>query len=627
MHATARAYAEAGIPVFPCVPGTKTPATAHGFHDATADLAQIDAWWTEQPDYNIAFTPHSMGWGVVDIDSREAEEEYIQACDEAEEAWQTWTVRTPRGGLHLYYLGELPTSVGTRVIPGQKIDTRGRGSYALLPPSRTADGTYETVRDVDVAPLPEWVAQAIQATAHGGGIVTSAVVDEDLPANVDRATRFLKDQSPAIEGQMGNAHTYATAAALHNLGLSPEKALELLEEHFNPRCVPPWDHGDLETLVTNAYRYAQNSPGIHAATSAAEAFGPALANLPPDDPYTGTGRSRFWPEDEAEQEEGKEPTWLIKDLLPDQATVMLYGPTQNFKSFVALDLALSTAARIGTFAGEPTRTGPVFYAALEGRTELKKARRRSWKLARQVDVVPNFYVMPAPLLFSDDECAQFITAIRERLDGRHCAGIYLDTIAKVMSGLNENDARDAGRMVRFMDDLKEEFRCPIIGIHHTGRDESHDRGSSSFRAGVDTVIRVSAHRPSRMLKIEVEKHKDAQEPEVPWYLQGRQIGQSLTFQTVSRDEYLTATRAESLFTHGKVGGALKALGSYGDSKAVTTHVLAAKLLPPEEGEDPEVRERKLTSTVKALAKLAKDNLLGYVTGQGKDLLWSLPEKD
>ena len=37
-------YATRGWPVFPCQIGQKTPATAHGYLDATTDPAQITAW-------------------------------------------------------------------------------------------------------------------------------------------------------------------------------------------------------------------------------------------------------------------------------------------------------------------------------------------------------------------------------------------------------------------------------------------------------------------------------------------------------------------------------------------------------------------------------------------------------
>jgi hypothetical protein len=49
----APAYAAAGIPVFPCVPGDKTPLTPHGFKDATTDPTTIAGWCEQYPDANI----------------------------------------------------------------------------------------------------------------------------------------------------------------------------------------------------------------------------------------------------------------------------------------------------------------------------------------------------------------------------------------------------------------------------------------------------------------------------------------------------------------------------------------------------------------------------------------------
>ena len=40
----ALAYARLGWPGFPCQPGAKVPATAHGFRDATTDPVQITSW-------------------------------------------------------------------------------------------------------------------------------------------------------------------------------------------------------------------------------------------------------------------------------------------------------------------------------------------------------------------------------------------------------------------------------------------------------------------------------------------------------------------------------------------------------------------------------------------------------
>lgn len=133
-HEAALAYARANIPVFPCVPNGKQPATSFGFKDATTDEATIDFWW-QHHDYNVAIVPESAGWCVVDIDPEglawyEANRDRFPT---------TYTVRTPRGGLHLYYAGSLPPTA-SKLAPG--VDTRGVGSYVLVPPSVVDGKSY-----------------------------------------------------------------------------------------------------------------------------------------------------------------------------------------------------------------------------------------------------------------------------------------------------------------------------------------------------------------------------------------------------------------------------------------------------------------------------------------------------
>jgi bifunctional DNA primase/polymerase-like protein len=64
----ARAYAAAGVPIFPCKPGRKEAAAYNGFYDATIETAVIAGWWRQNPEYNIACPPASCGLTVVDCD-------------------------------------------------------------------------------------------------------------------------------------------------------------------------------------------------------------------------------------------------------------------------------------------------------------------------------------------------------------------------------------------------------------------------------------------------------------------------------------------------------------------------------------------------------------------------------
>ena len=64
----ALAYAARGWPVFPCQPGHKIPATAHGYLDATTDPEQITAWFTRHPGRNLAIATGAPGPDVLDVD-------------------------------------------------------------------------------------------------------------------------------------------------------------------------------------------------------------------------------------------------------------------------------------------------------------------------------------------------------------------------------------------------------------------------------------------------------------------------------------------------------------------------------------------------------------------------------
>jgi len=74
-HAAHR-YADAGWPVFPCRPGSKVPATEHGFHDAATSHRQITRWWSAQPEANLAIATGHPGPDVLDVDLKNGRSGY-----------------------------------------------------------------------------------------------------------------------------------------------------------------------------------------------------------------------------------------------------------------------------------------------------------------------------------------------------------------------------------------------------------------------------------------------------------------------------------------------------------------------------------------------------------------------
>lgn len=136
----ARWYAAHGIAVFPLRPGEKRPATAHGLHDATTDIHQINDWWADTPQANIGLPTGHM-FDVIDIDPPEGWTGLATLKAARVVPPVVAYAHTPRGGMHLYIR---PTGDGnTTAVAGQAgVDYRGLGGYVVGPPSRTSTGMW-----------------------------------------------------------------------------------------------------------------------------------------------------------------------------------------------------------------------------------------------------------------------------------------------------------------------------------------------------------------------------------------------------------------------------------------------------------------------------------------------------
>ena len=135
-------FARAGIPVFPCIGEGKRPLTRAGFHDASCDVDRVRGWWSRWPNANIGMpTGATSGIDVVDIDVA-GEASGFSAFDRAATArlveGELARVRTPSGGLHVYFPAEPSRPQRCWQAAAAQIDFRGAGGYVLVPPSMLA---------------------------------------------------------------------------------------------------------------------------------------------------------------------------------------------------------------------------------------------------------------------------------------------------------------------------------------------------------------------------------------------------------------------------------------------------------------------------------------------------------
>lgn len=636
-HQMALDWATAGIPVFPCVVDGKQPACPNGFHDATTNVEQIDRWWS-QADYNVAFCPHSQGWSVVDLDGVEGRQAWTalqQVHPPTSQAdgshTQTYAVKTPRGGRHLYFVGELPTTAwrpGNERCLGEHIDTRGVGSYVLIPPSVVDGKPYEVLDDCDLAPVPAWCKARLAPRAD----TALALVSElDQPGNIQRGRNLLDNYTMrgdvAIAGRNGNTRSYQLACELYGLALSGGTVLSLIEDHWNPSCIPPWEKSDLEIIVANAANYKQNETGAHGVAPASEVFAATLDKLPTE---AKKDRSRFHALDPIEQQAKQEdPVWLIPELIPDACTVLINGTKGSFKSFFIHHLLYGAAARKETMGFLPVRFGPTFYGGHEGFKAMRTIRVNALEILHDMHgrQYP-FYLMPGPRIIIPAECDEFKEQIRVRLrqGSEKIAGIALDTVAKCCAGLDENSAHEMGKFVTFCDELVHEFECPVIALHHKPKDgRAVGRGSGALEAGFSTILDIIRPNPKRTaIELRVRYHKDAEETDRVFTFAGKDIAKSLVFFPTDAKEHSELAGTVEAYAPTTIGVALKELDAVGDDKAVTTTVIATHLTVLLESDSEEERQARIAATARSLKSLARTKLQGYCKLVERELRWSLP---
>ncbi len=269
MLEAALAYARLGYRVFPCVPNDKPPLTRRGFHAATVDADQIRRWWTKTPDANIGLP--TEGFVVIDVDGAD-NAWLVDSPERLESLASAMMAVTPRGGRHIWFRQPQRRAwSSTRAKIAPNVDTRANGGYVVAPPSRIGDASYAWAEDralCDPDALlepPAWlieVLDGLEAAKNAPRAPLAAPSQIEASADVElRALNYIEAMPPAISGQGGHDATYAAAVALvHGFALSPARALEFLEAHYNARCEPPWTTRELEHKVAEAVAKPHDRP-------------------------------------------------------------------------------------------------------------------------------------------------------------------------------------------------------------------------------------------------------------------------------------------------------------------------------------------------------------------------------
>lgn len=186
--------------------------------------------------------------------------------------------------------------------------------------------------------------------------------------------------------------------------------------------------------------------------------------------------------------------WLVADLVPAGALVLLVGRPKQGKSLLSLDLAASVA--LGeTFLGRATAQGPTLYVPAED--ALTIVRERLWTRFGSDRQAP-FCVAPVDGSMEQtlrlDDVDQF-GRLAATVIARQLSLLVLDPLRELHRA-KENDADEMALLLRPLRQLAHETGCAIVLIHHRNKGSSEPgtsaRGSSAITGSVDVIMTMDA---------------------------------------------------------------------------------------------------------------------------------------
>jgi hypothetical protein len=233
-----------------------------------------------------------------------------------------------------------------------------------------------------------------------------------------------------------------------------------------------------------------------------EQFDALVKELPDADEENLPGE--YW---DGEGEEDIDVAWLIHELLPQVGTGLIAGQWGTYKTFVAIDLAL-TIAHAAMFLGRGVRrTGGIMFVAVEGAADVRRRVTAVRSAKYKVKKSPFTWHDNLSSLLTKEGVDDLIAKAKrakaklERKFGVPLVLIVIDTVAVAAayakSG-DENDSAVANTLMANLARVAKELDCFVLGVDHFGKAvDTGTRGSSAKEASADTVLALLGDRDPR----------------------------------------------------------------------------------------------------------------------------------
>lgn len=422
---------------------------------------------------------------------------------------RTLTSLTPGLGKHRLVwapdeIVDLPAKVlrrDPRFKEGCGVEILTEGRYIVYPGSRLSPevaaikgfvpGTYRWEDPTaPIAELPQaWVDYLLDLPGIGAGEIQASPGDvtdpKELEYRRERYTDYLQHVAPCVQGQAGDERLFSIAQfGAYDLALPASDVQELVAEHFNPRCVPPWDEDDLEYRLGRKIQTAKEGSTRERLPLLLKEEEEVLdwkAPLPehPDAAPNDFGfkiRRGGW------NEKPTAPKYLVEHLFVANKVNMIFAEPGTIKSWVAQSIAAAVSSGERWLGEREVARGTTLYVDFEdGEHEV---HRRVHLLTGGEDRPDLWYLYTPGDLNNWELWKKLIDFVLKH----NVSFVVFDTLAGGTPGVDEND-RNAATALQYAGRFTECTPATVLFLHHANR-AGEIRGTSAFKANVDALFKL-----------------------------------------------------------------------------------------------------------------------------------------
>jgi hypothetical protein len=577
MRAIAYDMIARGFAVFPIQEDSNEPIKGVSRRAlVTKDPTKVDGLW--HLPYNVGVDADASDLVIVDADMGHHEGQNGLAQLVVQDIpLDTFTVKTPSGGLHLYFKGPLVQS-GVSVL-GPGLDIRSHAQYVVAPGcpridlKRGSSGTYAVASDVPVATLPGDIRGRLRPPRDGTEDETGSTYF-DTPESISQVVAYLTERAPpAIEGHGGNSVTYKVAARVKDYGVSRAVATELMAEHWNEqKALPPWNIADLDGVVRNAYNYGASGAGVESAEVMFDGVKipeGMQATVPTSSPPEKADILRFGQITPL----GMLPArpWIIRPFLIRGQTSAVTAAGATGKSTWAFWLAVAVATGTDFLGQQVEAPGKVIIFSSEDDRHEMERRAYAYCILHGVDpelALANIAFVPGNemrLKVARGPTAEIdrksIASLAARCRAEGVSLIIVDPLTGTHES-NENDNTAMSKVAEAFDLLAYDGNCSVLLVHHTkkgfGKNGVSAAGDADAGRGAGSLV-ASARINFTLVEAEEEDAVEYGLPEISLGDYVRLDGAKLNLTKKSREPIWFQRFGVSLGDSGDEAVAMKLL--------------------------------------------------------------------